>query len=268
LAYARITGRKNDFSKAMEKNILQIEQLHVYAKHKHLLKNISLTLPEHCIVALIGPSGCGKTMLLRSINRMHDLNPDIRVEGRIVFEGKNILDRRVDPVWVRRRIGMVFQKPNPFPKSIFKNVAYGLYINGLHHKQRVQAIVENSLRQSHLWDEVKEDLDKSALELSGGQQQRLCLARAMAVAPEILLLDEPCSALDPVSTAKIEETLLEIRQLYTIIIVTHNLQQARRIADYTAFLYLGELIECGPTAQLFEQPQHELTMQYIRGRFG
>ncbi len=252
----------------MERDILQIAQLHVYAKNKHLLKDISLTIPEHHIIALIGPSGCGKTMLLRSINRMHDLHPDIRVEGRILLEGKNILDRRVDPVWVRRRIGVVFQKPNPFPKSIFKNVAYELHINGMHHPKRVWAIVENSLRQSHLWDEVKDELDKSALELSGGQQQRLCLARAIAVAPEILLLDEPCSALDPISTAKIEETLLEIKKLYTIVIVTHNLQQAWRIADYTAFLYMGELIEYGPTAQVFKQPRHELTAQYIRGYFG
>ncbi len=252
----------------MEKYILNIERLNLYAGAKHILKDIFLKIPERQIVAFIGPSGCGKTMLLRSINRMHDLNPDIRLSGQILFEGKDILDKRVDPVWVRRRIGMVFQKPNPFPKSIFKNVAYGLRINGHADGEQVRAIVERSLRQSHLWEEVKDELDKSALELSGGQQQRLCLARALAVAPDVLLLDEPCSALDPISTFKIEETLLELKQNLTIVIVTHNLQQARRIADYTAFMYLGELVEYGPTAQLFEQPQREMTANYIRGHFG
>ncbi len=252
----------------MEKHLLQIEDLHLYAGSKHVLKGISMNIPEHQIIALIGPSGCGKTMLLRSINRMHDLNPDIRLKGRILFEGKNILDPRIDPVWVRRQIGMVFQKPNPFPKSIFKNVAYGLKINGMRDSEHIRAVVENSLRQSHLWDEVKDELDKSALDLSGGQQQRLCLARAIAVAPEVILLDEPCSALDPISTAKVEETLLELKQMFTIVIVTHNLQQARRIADYTAFMYLGELIEYGPTAHMFEQPHQELTYNYLHGRFG
>ncbi len=252
----------------MKKSIIAIERLNLYAGAKHILKDIFLKIPERQIVAFIGPSGCGKTMLLRSINRMHDLNPDIRLSGQILFEGKNILDRRVDPVWVRRRIGMVFQKPNPFPKSIFKNVAYGLRINGHTDGEQVRAIVERSLRQSHLWEEVKDELNKSALELSGGQQQRLCLARALAVAPDVLLLDEPCSALDPISTFKIEETLLELKQNLTIVIVTHNLQQARRIADHTAFMYLGELVEYGPTAQLFEQPQREMTANYIRGHFG
>jgi len=252
----------------MEKYVLEIEHLHLYAGAKHILKDISLKIPEHQIIALIGPSGCGKTMLLRSINRMHDLNPDFRLKGRILFEGKDILDKRVDPVWVRRQIGMVFQKPNPFPKSIFKNIAYGLRINGLVDNMRLRAIVEDSLRKSHLWEEVKDELDKSALELSGGQQQRLCLARAIAVAPEIILLDEPCSALDPISTAKVEETLVELKQLFTIIIVTHNLQQARRIADYTAFMYLGELIEYGPTSQVFEQPKQEMTLNYVKGYFG
>ncbi len=252
----------------MEEYALEIEHLHLYAGTKHILKDISLKIPEHQIVALIGPSGCGKTMLLRSINRMHDLNPEIRLKGRILFRGKNILDKSVNPVWVRRQIGMVFQKPNPFPKSIFKNIAYGLRINGLVDSMHLRAIVEDSLRKSHLWDEVKEELDKSALELSGGQQQRLCLARAIAVAPEVILLDEPCSALDPISTAKVEETLVELKQLFTIIIVTHNLQQARRIADYTAFMYLGELIEYGPTSQVFEQPKQEMTFNYVKGYFG
>ncbi len=252
----------------MEKHLLQIEDLHLYAGSKHVLKGISMNIPEHQIIALIGPSGCGKTMLLRSINRMHDLNPDIRIEGRILFKGKNVLDRHTDPVQLRRQIGMVFQKPNPFPKSIFKNVEYGLKINGMRHSAHIRDAVENSLKQSHLWDEVKEELDKSALELSGGQQQRLCLARAIAVAPEVILLDEPCSALDPISTAKVEETLLELKQLFTIVIVTHNLQQARRIADQTAFMYLGELVEYGPTVQMFEQPQQELTYNYLHGHFG
>ncbi|MCS6930483.1 MAG: phosphate ABC transporter ATP-binding protein PstB [Saprospiraceae bacterium] len=251
-----------------EQHCLQIEKLHVYAGAKHILKGISLNLPRHQIIALIGPSGCGKTMLLRSINRMHDLDPNIRLQGSILFKGRNILDPRVDPVWIRRHIGMVFQKPNPFAKSIFENVAYGLKINGLKDKARIRAIVEESLRRSYLWEEVKDELDKSALELSGGQQQRLCLARAIAVSPEVILLDEPCSALDPISTAKVEETLLSLRQMFTILIVTHNLQQARRISDYTAFLYLGELVEYGPTAQMFEQPQQELTYNYLHGRFG
>jgi len=252
----------------MENIKLDVRNLNLFFGKKQALKKINISIPEHRIVALIGPSGCGKTVLLRTMNRMHDLNPDVRVTGEILFDRHNILHGNTNPVRVRRNIGMVFQKPNPFPKSIFKNVAYGLEVNGLRDHKKIASIVENSLRRSYLWEEVKDDLDKSALELSGGQQQRLCIARAIAVEPEMILLDEPCSALDPISTAKIEETLIELREYFTIVIVTHNMQQAQRIADYTAFMYLGELIEFGETHQVFNQPAHDLTRNYVQGHFG
>ncbi|WP_460959652.1 phosphate ABC transporter ATP-binding protein PstB [Spirosoma litoris] len=247
---------------------LEVKKLHVYFSDKHVLKDINLTVAEHTITALIGPSGCGKSTLLRSLNRLHDLLPTARITGQILLNGENILAPKTDVVAVRRRIGMVFQKPNPFPKSIFDNVAYGLRINGLETRESLSEKVEESLRQSNLWEEVKDGLDKSALILSGGQQQRLCIARAIAVAPEIILMDEPCSALDPISTAKIEELMNELKKNFTLIIVTHNMQEAQRVADQTAFMYLGRIEEIGPTNAIFKHPKHKLTQNYIAGSFG
>ena len=251
-----------------EKSKIQVEDLSLYFGAKQALKNISLEIPEGAITALIGPSGCGKSTLLRCMNRMHDLNPQARVHGKVLIDGINILHGNTNPVHIRRKVGMVFQKPNPFPKSIEENVAYGLKINALHPKDQLRQRVQESLMDSFLWEEVKDELDKSALDLSGGQQQRLCIARAIAVEPEIILLDEPCSALDPISTAKIESLMLKLKGRFTQVIVTHNMQQAQRVADYTAFMYLGELIEFGPTRQIFEQPKQELTRNYVAGHFG
>ena len=247
---------------------IDVKNLNLHFGEKHALKNISVGIPQNSIVALIGPSGCGKSTLLRSLNRMHDLNPAVRLRGEILLDGHNILHGNTNPTNVRRRVGMVFQKPNPFPKSIFENVAYGLKINGLKDQSKIAQAVEQSLRGSYLWDEVKDDLDKSALELSGGQQQRLCIARAIAVEPGVLLMDEPCSALDPISTTKIEALMLDLKQRFTIVIVTHNMQQAQRVADFTAFMYLGELIEFGLTADIFNDPKQELTQNYVSGHFG
>lgn len=235
---------------------------------KQVLTGISIEIPKQTIVALMGPSGCGKSTLLRSMNRMHDFHPDARMEGHILLDGQDIYEKNVDAVVIRQRIGMVFQQPNPFPKSIFDNVAYGLYLNGKPDARSVAETVEQSLRESFLWDEVKDDLHHSALALSGGQQQRLCIARAVAVRPEVILMDEPCSALDPISTAKIEELMLSLKAHYTLIVVTHNLQQARRVADYTGMMYLGQLIEYGSTPQLFEEPQQPITRNYVHGAFG
>ncbi len=247
---------------------LAVRNLHLHYGTKEVLKGIDLDVPENNIVALIGPSGCGKSTLLRAMNRMHDLNPEAKVKGKILLDDDDIYAPGKDVVAVRRKIGMVFQKPNPFPKSIFDNIAYGLKIAGENNKQKLHAIVERTLRSSYLWEEVKDDLDKSALSLSGGQQQRLCIARAVAVEPEVLLMDEPCSALDPISTARIEELMLELKKQYTIVIVTHNMQQAQRVADLTAFMYFGEVIEFAPTRQLFDAPQMELTANYLSGNFG
>ncbi|MCE7925070.1 MAG: phosphate ABC transporter ATP-binding protein [Haliscomenobacteraceae bacterium CHB4] len=247
---------------------LEIRDLQLHFGKKEILKGISLEVPDNAITALIGPSGCGKSTLLRSLNRMHDLHPDARLNGQILLDRKNILGKNQDVTAVRRRIGMVFQKPNPFPKSIFENVAYGLKINGLHHPERLREQVEHALRESFLWEEVHDQLDKSALELSGGQQQRLCIARAIAIEPEVLLMDEPCSALDPISTDKIEQLMLRLRDRFCIVIVTHNMQQAQRVADFTAFMYLGNLIEHGPTSDIFKNPQQELTRNYVSGNFG
>lgn len=252
----------------MEKFKLDIQNLDLFFDKKQVLKNVSLAIPEGKITALIGPSGCGKSTLLRSLNRMHDLNPQARLSGKILLDDLNILHGNTNVVHLRRRVGMVFQKPNPFPKSIAENVAYGLKINGLDDKNRVAETVEKSLRAAALWDEVKDDLGKSALELSGGQQQRLCIARAVAVEPEVILMDEPCSALDPISTSKVEELMLELKKNVTIVIVTHNMQQAQRVADLTAFMYLGELIEVGETRQVFEKPRQVLTKNYVEGHFG
>lgn len=247
---------------------MTIRDLRLSYGSKEVLKGINMDIPEHKIVALIGPSGCGKSTLLRAMNRMHDLTPEAHIKGSILIDDYDIYDFDVDAVEVRRKIGMVFQKPNPFPKSIFENVAYGLRIHGEKNRQHLQEVVEKTLKGSYLWEEVKDSLDKSALELSGGQQQRLCIARAVAVQPDVLLMDEPCSALDPISTGKVEELMLALKKEYTIIIVTHNMQQAQRVADRTAFMYMGEVIEYGETKQIFQNPQQELTANYVSGSFG
>jgi phosphate transport system ATP-binding protein len=245
---------------------LETRDLSVFYGPAQAVKEISLTIPRNRVVAFIGPSGCGKSTFLRCFNRMNDLIPVARVEGEVLFQGADLYSPDVDAVEVRRRIGMVFQKPNPFPKSIYDNVAFGLKINGFQGNMDEQ--VEHSLRSAALWDEVKDRLQQSALGLSGGQQQRLCIARALAVEPEILLMDEPASALDPIATGKIEDLIGDLKKDYTIVIVTHNMQQAARVSDYTAFLYIGELIEYGDTERLFTNPSVERTEQYITGRFG
>jgi phosphate transport system ATP-binding protein len=245
---------------------LETRGLSVFYGASQAVKEISLTIPRNRVVAFIGPSGCGKSTFLRCFNRMNDLIPVARVEGDVMFQGANLYAPDVDAVEVRRRIGMVFQKPNPFPKSIYDNVAFGLKVNGFQGDMAEQ--VERSLRSAALWDEVKDRLQESALGLSGGQQQRLCIARALAVEPEILLMDEPASALDPIATGKIEDLIGDLKRDYTIVIVTHNMQQAARVSDYTAFLYIGELIEYGDTERLFTNPGEERTEQYITGRFG
>jgi phosphate transport system ATP-binding protein len=245
---------------------LETRGLSVFYGASAAVKDISLTIPRNRVVAFIGPSGCGKSTFLRCFNRMNDLIPAARVEGEVLFQGTDLYSPDVDAVEVRRRIGMVFQKPNPFPKSIYDNVAFGLRINGF--RGNLDEQVEHSLRAAALWDEVKDRLRESALGLSGGQQQRLCIARALAVEPEILLMDEPASALDPIATGKIEDLIGDLKKEYTIVIVTHNMQQAARVSDYTAFLYMGELIEYGDTDRLFTNPSEDRTEQYITGRFG
>ena len=248
---------------------LSIQSLKAWFGAKLALKDINLDVKENSVTALIGPSGCGKTTLLRCINRMHDLTPNANAEGKIILDDINIYDDDSDPVLIRRRMGMVFQKPNPFPTmSIFDNVAAGLKLNGVKDKNLIKEIVYDSLQGAALWDEVKNDLDKPGISLSGGQQQRLCIARALAMQPEILLMDEPTSALDPIASSKIEELMTELKKNLTVIIVTHNMQQAARVSDYTAFMYLGELIEFGPTDQIFKYPRKELTERYISGKFG
>jgi phosphate transport system ATP-binding protein len=248
--------------------ILRIEDLSLWYGEKKALKEISMKIPEKQITAFIGPSGCGKSTLLRCINRLNDLIDNVKVEGDIRFEDGSIYDPKIDINALRKRIGMVFQKSNPFPKSIYENVAYGCRIQGINKKRDLDEIVERSLRGAALWDEVKDRLDESALGMSGGQQQRLCIARAIAVEPEVILLDEPCSALDPIATARIEELMQDLKSQYTQVIVTHNMQQASRVSDYTAFLYLGELIEYGPTTKIFMNPMKKQTEDYITGRFG
>ncbi len=245
---------------------LETSGLSVFYGSSQAVRDISLAIPKNRVVAFIGPSGCGKSTFLRCFNRMNDLIPAARVEGRVLFQGADLYAPDVDAVEVRRRIGMVFQKPNPFPKSIYDNVAFGLRINGFQGNLDQQ--VEHSLRSAALWDEVKDRLQDSALGLSGGQQQRLCIARALAVEPEILLMDEPASALDPIATGRIEDLIRDLKRDYTIVIVTHNMQQAARVSDYTAFLYMGELIEYGDTDRLFTNPREDRTEQYITGRFG
>lgn len=246
---------------------LSTSHLHVSFGAKHVLKDINIEIPKEKVVALIGPSGCGKSTLLRTFNRMHDLTPNAVVEGLVLLDEVDIYDKKISATYVRKKIGMVFQKANPFPKSIYENIAYGLKINGAPSKE-IEPLVRQSLQESYLWDEVKDELKKPAMRLSGGQQQRLCIARAVALRPEVILMDEPCSALDPISTAKIEELILQLKEHYTIVIVTHNMQQALRIADYTAFMYMGEMIEYASTKQIFHEPKHSLTEKYVSGHFG
>ena len=248
--------------------ILQAKDLNLWYSQNHALHNVNVDIPEHEITAFIGPSGCGKSTFLRTLNRMNDLIPSVKITGEVNFRGQKIYDSGVAPTWLRKRIGMVFQKANPFPMSIYDNVAYGPRTHGIRSKVQLDEIVERSLRAAAIWDEVKDRLKKSALGLSGGQQQRLCIARALAVEPEVLLMDESTSALDPISTSKIEDLAAELKNKYTVIMVTHNMQQAARISDNTAFFLLGELVEFGKTEQLFSNPTDKRTEDYITGRFG
>jgi len=253
----------------MDKSLkITTKNLDFYYGDFHALKDISLDFHSKQVTALIGPSGCGKSTLLRCLNRMNDLIPRSRVQGEVFLDDKDIYDPNLDVVALRRRVGMVFQKPNPFPKTVFENVAYGLRVNGIRDKAYIANRVEKSLRQAALWDEVEDRIHDSALGLSGGQQQRLCIARALAVEPEVILMDEPASALDPIATQKIEELIHQLKELYTIIIVTHNMQQAARVSDVTAFFYLGKLVEVDDTKTLFTKPQLRKTEDYITGRFG
>ncbi len=245
-----------------------VRSLNFFYGPAQVLHDISMDVPEHQVTALIGPSGCGKSTFLRCLNRMNDLIPGTRITGEVKLSGVEIYDRGIDPVEVRKRVGMVFQKSNPFPKSVFENVAYGLRINGIRDRAVIEERVEESLRDSALWEEVKDRLHQSALELSGGQQQRLCIARALAVKPELVLMDEPASALDPLATTKIEELISQLKKHYTIVIVTHNMQQAARVSDITAYFYLGKVVEMGPTQRIFTNPEHQHTEDYITGRFG
>ena len=247
---------------------IQVEDLSLYYGEKKALNGISLQIPSNKVTALIGPSGCGKSTFLRCINRMNDLIPGVKITGEMLVEGVDIYDKDVDVVNIRKKIGMVFQKSNPFPKSVYEDVAYGPKINGIKNKAQLDEIVEVSLRKAAIWEELKDRLTESALGLSGGQQQRLCIARTLAVSPDIILMDEPASALDPLSTSKIEELVHELKEQYTIIIVTHNMQQAARTSDHTAFFYMGELIEMGKTKDIFTKPEKKQTEDYITGRFG
>lgn len=248
--------------------IMTAKDLCLWYGENQALKNINISIPEKSITALIGPSGCGKSTFLKTLNRMNDLIPTVKIEGEVSYNGKNIFDKDVDVNELRRDVGMVFQKPNPFPMSIYDNIAYGPRTHGISSKVKLDEIVEKALKDAAIWDEVKDRLKKNALGLSGGQQQRLCIARALAVEPEVLLMDEPTSALDPISTSRIEELALQLKEKYTIIIVTHNMQQAVRISDNTAFFLLGELVEMGETEKLFSQPKDKRTEDYITGRFG
>mgnify|MGYP000300302843 FL=1 len=258
----------NDMASNKEYKVL-IENLAVSYSGKTAIKDINMKIPDKAVTALIGPSGCGKTTLLRTINRMHDLTKGAEVTGKIIIDGENMYDSHINPILQRRKIGMVFQKPNPFPTmSIWDNVAAGLKLNGVKNKNVLNEIIEDSLKMAYLWDEVKDELKKPAVALSGGQQQRLCIARALAIQPEVLLMDEPASALDPIATQKIEQTIIELKKHYTIIIVTHNMQQALRVSDRTGFMYLGDLVEYDKTETVFKNPKKELTANYVQGRFG
>jgi phosphate transport system ATP-binding protein len=261
----RSQGKK---SSEQNETCIKVENLNLFYGEKQALHTINMEMPKKKVTAYIGPSGCGKSTLLRCINRMNDLVDSARIEGKILLENENIYDKSVNVAALRRRVGMVFQKPNPFPKSIFENVAYGLRIQGINDKRILEETVENALRGAALWDEMKDRLNDNALGISGGQQQRLVIARAIAIEPEVLLLDEPASALDPISTLKIEELINELKEKYTIVIVTHNMQQAARVSDFTAFMYMGELIEIGTTSELFTNPRKKQTEDYITGRYG
>jgi phosphate transport system ATP-binding protein len=249
-------------------NKIDVNNLTFCYHDKPAIRNVSLSVFENTVLALIGPSGCGKSTFLRCINRMNDIIPNIKVDGNILIDGQSIYDIKYDVTYLRRKVGMVFQKSNPFPKSVYENVAYGLKINGIKDKYEIEKTVEDSLKRTFLWEEVKDRLHESALRLSGGQQQRLCIARTIAIQPEIILMDEPASALDPISTQKIEELIQELKKKYTIIIVTHNMQQAARVSDFTAFFYMGDLIEINKTDIIFTKPGVEMTENYITGKFG
>jgi phosphate transport system ATP-binding protein len=247
---------------------MQSINLDVWFGQKQVLKSINLSVQPNTVTAIIGPSGCGKSTFIRTLNRMHELVPNAKLTGQVLLDGEDIYAKTVDPVMIRRRVGMVFQKPNPFPTmSIYDNVAAGLKLTGAKKGENLDAIVKKSLMQASLWEEVKDDLKKPGTSISGGQQQRLCIARAIALQPEVILMDEPCSALDPIATAKIEKLVIELKQNYTVVIVTHNMQQASRVSDFTAFMYLGELVEYGRTKDIFESPKSKLTEQYITGEF-
>ncbi len=261
-------SRKEKTQDKVIETCLKIEKLDLYYGENQALHGIDMEIPKKKVTAYIGPSGCGKSTLLRSINRMNDLIDSVRIEGKILLDGEDIYDKSINVAELRRRVGMVFQKPNPFPKSIYENVAYGLRIQGINDRRTLDETVEKSLRSAALWDEVKDRLNDNALGISGGQQQRLVIARAIAIEPEVMLLDEPASALDPISTLKIEELINELKEKYTIVIVTHNMQQAARVSDYTAFMYMGELIEFGETTGLFTNPAKKQTEDYITGRYG
>jgi len=253
----------------IERYKVVIKEVNGWFGRKQALKNINLNIKDKSVTAFIGPSGCGKTTLIRCLNRMHEMTPGARVEGQVLVDGADIYDKSIDPVVVKRRVGMVFQKPNPFPTmSIADNVAAGLKLNGIKDKNLIAEVVEESLKGAALWDEVKTELDKPGMSLSGGQQQRLCIARALAMQPEVLLMDEPTSALDPLASSKIEELVRSLKEHVTIVIVTHNMQQAARVSDSTAFMYLGEMVEFGATSQIFKNPEKELTERYISGKFG
>ncbi len=248
---------------------MQSVNLNAWFGSKQALKDVSISLKTNAVTAIIGPSGCGKSTFIRTLNRMHELVPNAKISGQVLFDGENIYDPKVDPVMIRRRVGMVFQKPNPFPTmSIYDNVAAGLKLTGARKGKNLDEVVKRSLERATLWDEVKDDLKKPGTSISGGQQQRLCIARAIALQPEVILMDEPTSALDPIASAKIERLVVELKRDYTVGIVTHNMQQASRVSDYTAFLYLGELIEFGQTKEIFESPKNPLTEKYITGEFG
>ena len=249
-------------------NIITVKDLCLWYSEHQALKSININIPENNITALIGPSGCGKSTFLKTLNRMNDLIPGVRITGEVKYQGQDIYSKSVDVNMLRKEVGMVFQKPNPFPMSIYDNIAYGPRTHGIKNKVQLDEIVENALRGAAIWDEVKDRLKKNALGMSGGQQQRLCIARALAVEPKVLLMDEPTSALDPISTSKIEELVTELKNKYTIVMVTHNMQQAVRVSDYTAFLLLGELVEFGRTDGIFSQPKDKRTEDYITGRFG
>jgi phosphate transport system ATP-binding protein len=248
---------------------MQSVNLSAWFGQKQALKDINLNMKSNAVTAIIGPSGCGKSTFIRCLNRMHELTPNAKMTGQVLLDDQNIYDKQVDPVQVRRRVGMVFQKPNPFPTmSIYDNVAAGLRLTGAKKGRNLDEVVKHSLKRATLWDEVKDDLKKSGTSISGGQQQRLCIARAIALEPEVILMDEPCSALDPIATAKIEQLVVELKREYTVVIVTHNMQQASRVSDYTAFMYIGSLIEFGLTENIFESPKNPLTEKYISGEFG